>query len=113
MESEWDVDRALAITAYAGSKHGEKLIAAIRYLNEKHGARDADNFDLRCRTCRDSRGRPAPWPCSTRVDLGKILGVPVGPEHIEMFRDVGRLINQTPRRQTPVTRASRKEIAPR
>src|SRR5699024_4159853 len=29
----------------------------------------------RCRTCRDSKGRPTPWPCLTYAQLAAALGV--------------------------------------
>lgn len=104
----WDSNKALALAAYGTTNRLKQLIDANNLLKQMHGPRggwDTKFGDMRCTTCRDSRGRPCPWPCDTFVEFAKVLNAPV-PEHIiEQLRDIGRVyIGQRPR--TPGLRAA-------
>ncbi|GIH95431.1 hypothetical protein ACFFMN_22975 [Planobispora siamensis] len=68
--------RLLAVTAYAGSRHGECIIRGLIVLNHLHRP---DGDDLRCPTCRDSRGRRVPWPCRTYIEMSRALGADAQP----------------------------------
>ena len=62
-------------------------------LGTIHTFRDPDT-DPRCRTCRDSSGRPAPFPCSTDLLLHVATGsreLPI--ETIVTLRNIGRQLN--------------------
>lgn len=89
---EWDSNKALALTAYAGWNRSRQIIDAIHLLNELHGWRDKVT-DMRCKTCRDSRGRPCPFPCETYIRFAELLEIPVEPDAARMFRDLGRMRN--------------------
>jgi hypothetical protein len=55
MPDQFRTTNALTAAAYAWSNHVAVLIQAMRTLREIHGPRD--DGDLRCKKCRDSRGR--------------------------------------------------------
>ena len=95
MNRPWDPNVALAVTAYAGANRARQIIDAIKLLDEIHGARCLTwpGIDARCKTCRDSQGRPAPWPCLTYERFAELLGVPVPAESAAMFRTFGEAAN--------------------
>ena len=92
----------LAMAAYAGADHGQRLLAALKMLERLHtfrGAEPAD--DPRCRTCRDSKGRPAPFPCVTSLLLTAAMsrrgeGYGLDDEGIALLRNAGRALNGQP-----------------
>lgn len=92
---EWSTEGALAVTAWAGANRALQVIEVIRLLDEMHGARCLTwpDIDARCKTCRDSRGRPAPWPCDTFQRFGELLGVAVAEDSVAMFRTFGQARN--------------------
>ncbi|GAA3455899.1 hypothetical protein GCM10018962_77330 [Dactylosporangium matsuzakiense] len=96
----------LGAVAYRSMNHAQTIIDALRLLADLHGPRDPDRYDYRCKTCRDSRGRPAPWPCVTYVRMGEVLGLDDAAGDAEMLRDAGRIING----QKPRTEAMRDAV---
>lgn len=95
-----DIGKLLAVAAYAGADHGRRLIAGLRTLERLHACRDGAD-DPRCRTCRDSRGRPAPFPCATSLLLTVALSRPgegygIDDEAIVLLRNAGRAMNGLP-----------------
>lgn len=87
----------LAAAAYAGADHGQRLLRALRTLDRVHGFRDGSR-DPRCRTCRDSRGRPAPFPCATSLLLNVAMSRPgegygIEDDVVILLRNTGRELN--------------------
>ncbi|MFD9948810.1 hypothetical protein ACFWYW_46835 [Nonomuraea sp. NPDC059023] len=70
-----DVDgyRLTTIAAYAGASHGKLVLRAMAVLGHLHRPADPHKA-LLCPTCRTSRGRHAPWPCPTFVEMSRALG---------------------------------------
>src|SRR5688572_4070681 len=66
-------ERLLAVASYGTTDYITRLRDTARALNALHAMRDPAAEDYRCGTCRDSRGRPAPWPCRTYLDLHAAL----------------------------------------
>lgn len=94
------VSSLLAIAGYVGADHGQRLIEALRTLERLHTFRDGVD-DPRCRTCRDSRGRPAPFPCPTSLLLHTAMGrhgdgYLIDDEGIVLLRNAGRVLNGQP-----------------
>lgn len=84
----------LTVASYGITGRIEQLIAVHRLLDEMHGPRlnipdDLAASDFRCKTCRNTSGKPCPWPCDTWVRFADILGMPIGPATIAMFRALG------------------------
>lgn len=88
--------RMLAVTAYGGAEHGKLVLNGFKKLSELHAARSEPD-DLRCRTCRTSKGLPAPWPCDTLMEVGAALGFPTDPERAAFLRLAGEAINGSKR----------------
>lgn len=86
-----DMGKLLAVTAYRGMDHGRRLIDGLNKLHDLHRPLDPER-DFRCRTCRTSSGKPAPWPCVTLVELAEAFGAPVTID-VEAVRDWGRVRN--------------------
>lgn len=64
-------------------------------LADLHSQRDGDN-DPRCRTCRDSKARPAPWPCVTYVEVAAALGEDLDRAALLKTHNAGRVMNGLP-----------------
>jgi hypothetical protein len=107
------VGKLLAMASYAGADHGRRLLDSLRMLERLHTFRDGVN-DPRCRTCRDSKGRPAPFPCATSLLLTAAMsrcgeGYGVDDEGIVLLRNAGREMNG----QRPLPDGGvRRELAP-
>jgi hypothetical protein len=82
----------LAASAYRAGDRVREYRDLIIVLGTIHTFRE--DADPRCRTCRDSAGRPAPFPCSTdllvQVATGA-QGIPL--EDIIELRNTGRQLN--------------------
>jgi hypothetical protein len=79
---------------------------ALLKLDELHNMRGG-SADPRCKTCRDSTGRPAPWPCVTYVQLAAALGLHLEPDTILEIHNAGRYLNgQAPLKLTGPARAA-------
>lgn len=81
----------------AGAHHAGNRIAEYRdlllVLNVIHTFRD-EVEDPRCRTCRDSNGRPAPFPCATDLLLHAATGtLDLDLDGVIVLRNAGRLLN--------------------
>lgn len=76
--NEADGFRMAAVAAYAGSQHGKLVLRGIAVLCHLHRP-DSPETALVCPTCRDSRGRRAPWPCQTYIEISRALGSDPGP----------------------------------
>lgn len=85
-------DRALAATAVHAGSYVQQARDGLRLLEELHGARDLPD-DSRCKTCRTSRGKPEPWPCTTYDRFATLYGLPMSSGTREMFRTIGRFRN--------------------
>lgn len=89
-------ENLLAVTAYGATNRLQQIIDAIRLLEELHGARelrDAARIDSRCKTCRDSRGKPCPWPCETYLRFAELFQIPVPEDSIRLFHAIGKWRN--------------------
>lgn len=85
-------EQVLAVTAHSAGNYVQIARDGLRLLEELHGARHLPD-DARCKTCRTSRGKPEPWPCTTYERFAHLLGVPVASGTREMFRTMGRFLN--------------------
>lgn len=96
--AEPTTENLLTVTAYGATNRIQQIIDAIRLLEDLHGPRslDINKMDTRCKTCRNSRGRPEPWPCLTYRRFGELLGVSMEPESVTLFRAIGRWRNGGP-----------------
>lgn len=92
----------LAVASYGITGRIEQLIAVHRLVDELHGPRKLDAGDLagsdvRCKTCRNSSGKPCPWPCVTWLRFAEVLGLGGrGPATVAFFRALGRVRNGGP-----------------
>lgn len=92
----------LTVASYGITGRIGQLIEVIQLVDELHGPRKLDpddlaGSDLRCKTCRTSSGKPAPWPCVTFVRFAEVLDLsPRGPASVAFFRALGRVRNGGP-----------------
>jgi len=99
MPAEPTPENLLTVTAYGATNRLQQIIDAIRLLDELHGARelkDMDRLDSRCKTCRDSSGKPCPWPCETYLRFAELFQIPVAEDSIRLFHAIGRWRNGGP-----------------
>lgn len=90
--NEFRAEQALALASYGATNHIQKLLDGIKALCELHCP--MDDGDTRCKTCRDSRGRPEPFPCTTYMVVGSALGLNMpAPETVELWRTLGAARN--------------------
>jgi hypothetical protein len=79
-----DAGNALLIQA-------ERVDQALAALHARHSARAAN--DPRCKTCRTSSGKPAPWPCEDYLLVLRAGGREVSNERIAFKRALGAWLN--------------------
>lgn len=92
--AEPTTENLLAASAYGATNRMRQIIDAIRLLDELHGARDLPN-DSRCKTCRNSRGKPEPWPCLTYQRFAALFQIDgsLDADTVTMFRTLGEYRN--------------------
>lgn len=98
MSAEPTAENLLTVTAYGATNRVQQVLDAIKLLDELHGPRelaDIDRIDTRCKTCRDSSGRPCPWPCVTWLRFAELLQIRNGvdDDSVRMFHAIGRWRN--------------------
>lgn len=83
----------LAVSAYRSGDRIREYRDLLLVHGTIHTFRDGAD-DLRCRTCRDSSGRPAPFPCATDILLNAATGGRETPlADIVELRNAGRMMN--------------------
>ncbi|MER5608285.1 hypothetical protein AB0F93_03510 [Micromonospora tulbaghiae] len=85
--------QALTAASYQMGNRTQQVLDMMLLLRELHGARELPD-DPRCKTCRTSRGKPAPWPCVTYDRFSQLLQIPVGSGEREALRTLGRFLNR-------------------
>ena len=78
MPVEPTTENLLTVASYGITGRITQLIEVLRLLDELHGPRKLDAGDLagsdvRCKTCRNSSGKPCPWPCVTWLRFAEVL----------------------------------------
>lgn len=102
MPAEPTTENLLTVASYGITGRITQLIEVLRLLDELHGPRklDADDLagsDVRCKTCRNSSGKPCPWPCVTWLRFAEVLDLGgCGPATVAFFRALGRVRNGGP-----------------
>ncbi len=96
MAPEADIEligNLLGASSYRAGDRIREYRDLLMVLGTVHIFRDGEN-DVRFRTCRDSAGRPAPYPCATDLLVGAAIGrdgVPLA--DIISLRNAGRQLN--------------------